>query len=293
MRSAERDANDGMSHTGSADLSRPEPMIDRRLRLASSSPDVKALFNNSPQYIYHLDEAQESLDSQPNYPPIQPQVNDYWNPQGQPPMIRHGRFLSMSHVNDEMSPASGVPPHARFGLSPDDIPGSFHRGSDSLLEAKLKDQMSKPNRSLTNRAQSLDLTLSLQRITESGARYGPGGPPDSPTNSLGETAHSSSPTSATGPSFPSVYGPPSGSGGLHHNNHHHGHSHSISHSHTHPHGRGLSPGDMNGGGVGVVGGGPGMRSHGGTPQGFRRSRLLEDETVDDDDVSRVMSNLGL
>lgn len=51
--------------TGSADLSRPEPMIDRRLRLASSSPDVKALFNNSPQYIYHLDEAQESLDSQP------------------------------------------------------------------------------------------------------------------------------------------------------------------------------------------------------------------------------------
>lgn len=45
-------------------------------------------------------------------------------------------------------------------------------------------------------------------------------------------------------------------------------------------------------GVGVVGGGPGMRSHGGTPQGFRRSRLLDDDVVDDD-VSRVMSNLGL
>ena len=33
---------------GSADFSRPEPMMDRRLRLANSSPDVKALFNNSP-----------------------------------------------------------------------------------------------------------------------------------------------------------------------------------------------------------------------------------------------------
>lgn len=41
-------------HQNSADLGRPsEAMIDRRLRLASSSPDVKALFNNSPSYIYH------------------------------------------------------------------------------------------------------------------------------------------------------------------------------------------------------------------------------------------------
>lgn len=180
---------------GSADLSRPEPMIDRRLRLANSSPDVKALFNNSPSYIYHLEEAQDSLDSQANYVPG-PSVNDYWNPQ--PPIGRHGRFLSMSHVAEDMSPRSGFPSHVS------QIDDAMKRGSDSLLEAKLKDQISKP-RSLTNRAQSLDLTLSLQRINESSRL----GPPDSPTNSIGDTGPSSSPTSATAPSFPSVYGPPS------------------------------------------------------------------------------------
>ncbi|KAI0067872.1 cytoplasmic protein [Artomyces pyxidatus] len=157
---------------GSADLSRSEPMMDRRLRLANSSPDVKALFN-SPSYIYHLDEAQESLDSQPNYVPAP--MNEYWNPQ--PPI------------------GSGIPSRTR----------QFEdkRGSDSLLEAKLKEQISKP-RSLQNRAQSLDLTFSLSRISEGSSRYPP---PDSPTNSVGDTGPSSSPTSATAPSFPSVYGP--------------------------------------------------------------------------------------
>ncbi|KAA1468592.1 cytoplasmic protein [Dentipellis sp. KUC8613] len=180
---------------GSADLSlsRTEPMIDRRLRLANSSPDVKALFNNSPSYIYHLDEAQESLDSQASYVPGP--VSDYWNPQ--PPIVRHGRFLSMSHVHDDIPQGSGMPSRTRHG--------DEKRGSDSLLEAKLNDQISKP-RSLQNRAQSLDLTFSLSRISEAASRHPP---PDSPTNSMGDTGPSSSPTSATAPLFPSVYGPPS------------------------------------------------------------------------------------
>ncbi|KAH9996569.1 hypothetical protein BJV77DRAFT_1059385 [Russula vinacea] len=170
---------------GSADFSRPEPMMDRRLRLANSSPDVKALFNNSPSYIYHLEEAQESLDSQPSYAPAP--VNDYWAPQ--PPIGRHGRFLSMSHANDDPT-LSSIPGRLR---------GDDGRASDSLSsEAKLKDQVGKP-RSLTNRAQSLDLTLSLSRIAEGSSRYPP---PDSPTNSVGDTGPSSSPTSATAPSFP-------------------------------------------------------------------------------------------
>ena len=63
----------------SADLGRPsESMIDRRLRLASSSPDVKALFNNSPSYFYHLEE-EEDYDSQPNYMPGGSN-NEYWPP---------------------------------------------------------------------------------------------------------------------------------------------------------------------------------------------------------------------
>ena len=171
---------------GSADFSRPEPMMDRRLRLANSSPDVKALFNNS--YIYHLEEAQESLDSQPSYAPAT--VNDYWAPQ--PPIARHGRFLSMSHANDDPT-LSSIPGRLR---------GDDSRVSDPLSEVKFKDQ-GKP-RSLTNRAQSLDLTLSLSRIPEGSSRYPP---PDSPTNSIGDTGPNSSPTSATGPSFPNVYAP--------------------------------------------------------------------------------------
>jgi len=168
--------------------------MDRRLRLANSSPDVKALFNNSPPYVYHLDEGRDSLDSQPNFVPGP--VGEYWNPQ--PPIVRHGRYLSMSHVVDDMSQGSGIPSRTRH------VDDATKRGSDSLLEAKLKEQLGKP-RSLQNRAQSLDLTASLSRITESSRLV----PPDSPTNSVGDTGPSSSPTSATAPSFPSVYGPPS------------------------------------------------------------------------------------
>ncbi|TCD70046.1 hypothetical protein EIP91_005027 [Steccherinum ochraceum] len=165
-------------HQNSADLGRPsESMIDRRLRLASSSPDVKALFNNngSPSYIYHVEEEDDFLDPQPNYVPGP--ASDYW------PMAPIG---------------SGVPARTRHA---DD---SMKRGSDSLLESKIKDSLAKP-RSLTNRAQSLDLTYSLSRITEGASRSGLSRP-DSPENSIGDTG-GSSPTSVTTPSFPSVYSP--------------------------------------------------------------------------------------
>lgn len=83
---------------------------------------------------------------------------------------------------------------------------ALKRGSDSLLEAKLKDQLSKP-RSLTNRAQSLDLTYSLAKISELGSGMAP---PESPTTSTAgaDTGGNSSPVSVTAPSFPSVYGTP-------------------------------------------------------------------------------------
>ena len=91
---------------------------------------------------------------------------------------------------------SGVPARTRQGED------ALKRGSDSLLEAKLKDHLSKP-RSLTNRAQSLDLTMSLSRITETTRLSRP----ESPETSLTETG-GSSPTSITAPSFPSVYASP-------------------------------------------------------------------------------------
>jgi hypothetical protein len=152
----------------SAELVRSDVAGDRRLRLANSSPDVKALFN-SPAYIYNLEEHE---DPQTNYVP------DYWTPL---PPIGSGIAHRTRHTDDALK-----------------------RGSDSLLEAKLKEQISKP-RSLQNRAQSLDLTFSLSRITESSSRLPA---PESPTTSTGDTGGNSSPTSATAPSFPSVYGPP-------------------------------------------------------------------------------------
>ncbi|KAF8559398.1 cytoplasmic protein [Imleria badia] len=157
----------------SVELTRSELLGDRRLRLANSSPDVKALFN-APAYIYDLEDHE---DSQSAYGPPGTGL-DYWTPL--PPI------------------GSGITSRTR------NTEDALKRGSDSLLESKIKEQISKP-RSLQNRAQSLDLTYSLSRITEGSSRLQP---PESPTTSTGGgTGGNSSPTSATAPSFPSVYGP--------------------------------------------------------------------------------------
>jgi hypothetical protein len=57
------------------DMGRSDVIGDRRLRLANSSPDVKALFN-SPAYIYNLEE-QEDPDTNYISGPPGPAV-DYW-----------------------------------------------------------------------------------------------------------------------------------------------------------------------------------------------------------------------
>ncbi|OJA09093.1 hypothetical protein AZE42_02564, partial [Rhizopogon vesiculosus] len=109
----------------SVELTRSEILGDRRLRMANSSPDVKALFN-APAYIYDLEEHE---DSQSAYGP--PGTgHDYWTPL--PPI---GTGISARQRNTE---------------------DALKRGSDSLLESKIKEQINKP-RSLQNRAQSLDL----------------------------------------------------------------------------------------------------------------------------------------
>jgi hypothetical protein len=147
---------------------------------------VKALFN-SPAYIYNLE---EHGDPQASY--LSGSSLDYWTPL--PPIVSPLPFYCPSYA--DMTQGSGIPHRTRHSED------AIKRGSDSLLEAKLKEQVSKP-RSLQNRAQSLDLTYSLSRITESSSRLPP---PESPTTSTGETGGNSSPTSATAPSFPSVYG---------------------------------------------------------------------------------------
>jgi len=58
-------------------MGRSEIMVDRRLRLASSSPDVKALFN-SPSYVYNLDNQEDPETNFIGGPPLQGM--DYWTP---------------------------------------------------------------------------------------------------------------------------------------------------------------------------------------------------------------------
>jgi len=180
-----------MSLVDSADFGRSHVngSAERRLRLANSSPNVKALFDNSPAtYSYSIDDDDDSTYMTPQ--------SDYWHPLP-PPIVC---FCIYSHSVQQLITSlkgSGIPGRARHQED------ATKRGSDSLLESKIKDHLSKP-RSLSNRAQSLDLTFSLSKITEA-SRYPP---PDSPTTSIGDIGPTSTPPSATAPSFPSVYGPP-------------------------------------------------------------------------------------
>ncbi|KLO20412.1 cytoplasmic protein [Schizopora paradoxa] len=162
-------------------------MADRRLRMASSSPDVKALFNSSsnttPSTTSSLYQIEQEDFPDENDSVYDSPSADYWTPL---PSINGGNPAArVRHLED-----------------------SYKRGSDSLLEAKLKEKFSKP-RSLQNRAQSLDLTYSLSKITEAAH------PPDSPTPSIPDDILPSEPPSATQPSFPSVYDRPPIQSSLH------------------------------------------------------------------------------
>ncbi|KAL5518585.1 hypothetical protein ACEPAH_268 [Sanghuangporus vaninii] len=162
-----------------------ETSVDRRLRLASSTPDVKAMFDNHSRGHVHSHSAQhtssflyniEQEDNAETDSVYDSPSADYWTP---------------------LPTISTQPPLARTHQSEDAI----KRGSDSLLQEKIKEKLNKP-RSVQSRAQSLDLTFQLSRITEAGS-----GQPESPNSSIPDD-DVSRPTSATLPNFPSVYAPP-------------------------------------------------------------------------------------
>ncbi|KAG9047268.1 hypothetical protein FS837_002629 [Tulasnella sp. UAMH 9824] len=170
-------------------------LLSRRIRMATSSPDVKALFNShshshSPSQVYKLPEHDEQDDA--GFQAPSQEGNEYYRP---PPRIRHAPSISF---------LPGFREHS------DEV---FQRGSDGRLQEKLKDQ--NKQRSLTNRAQSLDLT-SLSRPDRLSAVRVP-----SPVDST----NPSSPTSASAstPSFPSVNGPAASS--------HNGHPHATHYTH--------------------------------------------------------------
>lgn len=177
--------------------------------MASSTPDVKALFN-SPSHVYRVPEQDEPDEdgyySRSSYTTSSSGLNDYWNPT--PTATRGG---GLQH---------GLPPPGRV------IDEPYKRESDSFLESKMREKLSqsaKP-RSLTTRAQSLDLTsLSLTRSVNSnpnthknknasGTTASISESPDRPDSPSDSGTNPSPPTSAMIPSFPSVYGPSAGLG---------------------------------------------------------------------------------
>lgn len=63
---------------GRVDMSRSAEVVERRLRLASSSPDVKSLFNN-PTHIYKLEDRDEPEAAATFIPGAH---HDYWGAAG-------------------------------------------------------------------------------------------------------------------------------------------------------------------------------------------------------------------
>jgi hypothetical protein len=154
--------------------------------MASSSPDVKALFNGAPSYTYPkleqpLEQPEEEEDgSELNY--SGEPIEDHWVPGPLPPIGTGYAGHRSRHSED-----------------------AIKRGSDGLLDAKL--HALTHARSMSDRARSLDLTASLSRITEAS---GTGFMPDSPTEAdyQAGSVHDSPGMGAPALSFPSVYGPP-------------------------------------------------------------------------------------
>ncbi|KZW02016.1 hypothetical protein EXIGLDRAFT_637795 [Exidia glandulosa HHB12029] len=101
-------------------------------------------------------------------------------------------FETMADTLAPLPPSRGLPVSRTRQIE------ALKRGSDSALEAKLKNSKSL----FSNRAISLDLAqYNLHHFKDVGSSL----PPPSPTES---TESNSSPVSGTAPSFPSVYSPP-------------------------------------------------------------------------------------
>jgi hypothetical protein len=164
--------------------------------MASSSPDVKALFNGAPSYIHpklsqpfeHTEEDGSDYHFNGDEP-----VEDNWTPL--PPIVRSLRITICLSLTAQPQ-GSGYSHRSRHSED------AIKRGSDGLLDAKLRDQLTHA-RSMSDRARSLDLTASLSRITEATS----GGFPESESPADDDFPHGAD-SPAMMPSFPSVYGPP-------------------------------------------------------------------------------------
>lgn len=140
---------DTFSYFHSKVLANPstEGYMERRIRLANSTPDVKTLLRNSLQYAYSMAEANETDDLTSRFNGVNLQSQGEYNP---PPPVFPARtgLINAPRQDDE----------------------AIKRGSDSLLESKIREYAKQ--KQTASRAHSLDLSLVLARIVE--------GSPDDP-----------------------------------------------------------------------------------------------------------------
>ncbi|KAL8293147.1 hypothetical protein RQP46_000841 [Phenoliferia psychrophenolica] len=161
---------------------RQEPRMDRsKLRLAASSPNIKALFDANPtSYPYRGTEQEYPAFYPPQHiPDAQHQQQQQQQQQHQPPPSPYGQQYPgapaqlPSHQEEQQWPGTRQLPYPSGPAfpTPNSVPfpstmhssrlshdeGMFTRNADPHLEAKLKEAGRKP-RGLSNRAQSLDLS---------------------------------------------------------------------------------------------------------------------------------------
>ncbi|KAG8984249.1 hypothetical protein FRB94_000336 [Tulasnella sp. JGI-2019a] len=262
-------------------------LLNRRIRMATSSPDVKALFNRhssthslhqqATKQVYNLPEHDEQDDEGFEAPTVPESPGEYYVPR-----MRHAPSISfiprMSTTVDTYggSNASSL----EESLNSVATPNSNLNASMGAVSADGK------IRSLTNRAQSLDLT-SLNR------KGGPVVTSSRDSVRIPSPVDNSPPHSATAivHSFPSVYGPPptTGSGnGIYTHQNHHSYSSSTPHGYQYqpqPHGFNYTSS--------AAGGRPRTRQVSSLSLSSSSSSLSLHQEIEVDDVSRVLEQIRL
>lgn len=208
--------------------------LDRRIRMASSTPDVKSLFN-SPSTRYRAPEQrvpeQDEFDDASFYSRSSRDshtgggvqeyngsisdysnsvndysLNDHWINAATPTNVHGGGFQN------------GLPPRSMVSQMDD----AYKRGSDSAIEAKLREKLAASQRAqhtAAARAQSLDLTSLGMTSRGTASRTSLGETPiDEATGGVEDNAaresSSSPPMSTSMTSFPTLNDPPINPGNL-------------------------------------------------------------------------------
>ncbi|KAI5480493.1 KH domain protein [Pseudohyphozyma bogoriensis] len=151
---------------------RQEPRSDRKLRLAASSPNIKALFDANPtaSYGYRMPEQEYPGFYPPPHqqlhqqlpPPHSPYTNQYQVP---PPLPQQGEYQQWGAPRQMPYPTAPGYPSTNSVPFPTGLAHVSRLSHDETALKRVAEEGRKP-RTLTNRAQSLDLSHAHRRDRE-------------------------------------------------------------------------------------------------------------------------------